>query len=274
MYMLAFEDVSDRVAKEAELARVVAELERTNQRQDEFLAMLSHELRNPLSPIQTSVGVLKLAPGSTHATEAVELIDRSVGHLTRIVDDLLDVTRITRGTIALRRQPIELVALLQRVLADRAGEFADRGLVLETSIAPEPLWIDGDPERLVQVLNNVLGNAEKFTPPGHRIVIGTARSGGTALITVRDTGIGISPDLIEAVFEPFVQAPQGLDRSRGGLGLGLAMVKSLVELHGGKVRLFSAGIDQGTEVSIRLPLQSPPAPPPGSNRRRRVHPGS
>src|SRR5262249_13865936 len=160
---------------------------------DEFLAMLSHELRSPLSPIRTSVAVLQLAPpGSEEAASAADIIDRSAAHMTRLVDDLLDVTRISRGKIELKREPVELVELVERTVEDHRDRFASGQIELEPRFAVDELWIDGDRVRLVQVLANVLGNAAKFTPAGGRVIVDVAADHVSAKIRVRDTGVGIA----------------------------------------------------------------------------------
>jgi len=260
--LLAFEDISERIDKEAELARTAQALVDANRRKDEFLAMLSHELRNPLSPIRTSVEVLRLAPpGSETARSAIDIIDRSAAQLTRLVADLLDVTRITRGKIELQREPLALTTLVRDVVDDHLREFGERGISLRMS-ASEELWVAGDRARLVQAISNVIGNAEKFTPSGGAVVVTVERSGDQAIVRVVDTGIGIAPELVGRLFEPFVQGPQALDRGRGGLGLGLAMVKLLVELHGGKATIRSDGPGKGAEVAIALGI--PPAARPNA----------
>src|SRR6185312_12122694 len=166
--------------------------------------------------------------------EAREIIERQVGHLARIVDDLLDVTRIARGKIELRRERIDLVALVDQVVADHGAAFAGAGVTLAVEGVAGPQWVEADPARMVQVVSNVLGNALKFTSYGGRVVVTLERRGEGLELRIRDTGAGIPAQLLPHVFEPFTQAPQASDRSRGGLGLGLAMVKGLVELHGGK----------------------------------------
>ncbi|HEY5927015.1 MAG TPA: ATP-binding protein [Kofleriaceae bacterium] len=255
-FVIAFEDITESRAKEIELAKSREALRDMNRRKDEFLAMLSHELRNPLSPIRLSVEVLQLAePGAEGATKAIGIIERSAAHLTRLVDDLLDVTRIARGKVELVYEPLDLVALVQRTVEDHRASFENRRLQLVTHFAVTELELAGDSARLVQVLSNVLGNAEKFTPPGGVVVISVARVEDEAVVCVRDNGAGIAADVLVDVFEPFTQGPQPLARERGGLGLGLAMVKSLVELHGGRVGITSEGVGKGTEVQIMLPLQ-------------------
>jgi PAS domain S-box-containing protein len=251
--MLAFEDISDRKAKEAELARTEQALRDANRRKDEFLAMLSHELRNPLSPIRTSVSVLQLAPaGSDAARSAIEIIDRSAAHLTRLVEDLLDVTRVTRGKIELQCEYLDLAALVRRVVEDHRREFDGREIALDLRGAKN-VWVHGDPARLVQVVSNLLTNAHKFTQPRGSVLVVVENTTDLVTVRVSDNGIGIAPEVIGNLFEPFVQAPQSLDRKRGGLGLGLAMVKALVELHWGRAGIRSPGIGRGSEAWFTLP---------------------
>jgi len=275
LILLAFEDITERYAQEQALARSQAALHEANRRKDDFMATLSHELRNPLAPIRNSLLVLELAPaGSEGARKAQEVIGRQVTHLTRLIDDLLDITRITRQKLQLHRQRVELTELVHRTIEDNRRGFEARGIKLDVNASPEPLWIDADSERLNQVVSNLLGNAEKFTPAGGSVLVGIQPGGLGAVLVVRDTGSGIPPDLIEQLFEPFAQAPQTLDRSRGGLGLGLAMVKGIVELHGGTVTIASPGLGGGTEVVVSLPLVSAPvqasaaAPAPSTPPRR------
>ena len=274
-YLLAFENIRERKMKEIELERAVNALARANQRKDEFLAMLSHELRNPLAPIRTSIDALRLDPGGPLAAEALAILDRSAGHLTRLVDDLLDVTRITCGKIELARERVDLVAVVTQTVRDHAAEFAARGIGLELRARCEHAYVDGDPARLAQVASNLLANAEKFTLEGGHVRVEIDTAGDTVIVRVRDDGIGIAPELIRDLFEPFVQAPQRLDRAHGGLGLGLAMVRSLVELHGGRASLRSDGPGRGTEAAFVLPCAPPPVQqvmPPVATRagRRRV----
>jgi PAS domain S-box-containing protein len=257
MFMIAFKDISDRKRKEIELARTEAALRDLNRRKDDFVAMLSHELRNPLSPIRTSVEVLRLAPaGSEVAQNAVDIIDRSSAHMTRLVDDLLDVSRITHGKIELHREPVDVIALVKDILDDHRTSFDRRRFTITTKTDAAELWVYADRSRLVQVLTNVFANAEKFTPAGGSIMIAVEHSDTSAIIRVRDNGVGIAPELLSELFKPFAQAPQALDRNRGGLGLGLVMVKQLIELHGGRVVIRSGGIGMGTEVVVSMPAQS------------------
>ncbi|HEX8790618.1 MAG TPA: ATP-binding protein [Polyangiaceae bacterium] len=240
--------------KRAECAR--EEIERTNA----FLAALSHELRNPLFPIHNSLSMLDRAePGSEEASRALATIHRQVSHLGHIVDDLLDVSRVARGKIDLRLERLDLSALVAQTMDDHRAELQEKSVALEARFDREALWVAADRTRLVQVVGNLLLNASKFTSAGGHVEVGLHRDGGEAVLSVRDDGVGIPDEVRERLFLPFTQAPQTLDRTRGGLGLGLAMVKGLVELHGGAVGVWSDGPDRGSEFTVRLPLVEPPA---------------
>jgi len=241
-------EVTDRV-----LARRASE--EAARRKDEFLGALSHELRNPLMPITTSVELLEVLPAaSEQAGQARQILARQVGHLVRLVDDLLDVTRITRGKIQLARGPADLGVLVDEAVLDHRALFDERGVTLEQASEPGPLPLDADTTRLAQVIGNLLQNAAKFTPSGGRVRIGAAREDDEAVLRVSDTGIGIPTGALVQLFHPFAQVDAGLDRSRGGLGLGLALVRGLVELHQGRVEARSEGAGQGAEFIVRLPL--------------------
>lgn len=253
-----------------------AALKAADRRKNEFLAMLSHELRNPLTPIRNSLFLLeKGSLGGDQARHAHAVIDRQVGHLTRLVDDLLDVTRITRGKVQLRRERLDLATLVHRTLDDHRREFVENGVHLDVPEPREPIWVHADATRVAQVLGNLLANALKFTPPGGRVTVSLEQQDHAAMLGVRDSGIGMTADVMEHLFQPFTQGSQSLDRSRGGLGLGLALVKGLVELHGGTVSGASNGAGQGSEFIVRLPLDHTVEPliEPGETtpfRRRRV----
>jgi signal transduction histidine kinase/CheY-like chemotaxis protein len=255
----------DRALEAERAARAIAD--EHNRSKDAFLGMLSHELRNPLAPIRNSVYVLAHAePGGEKARRARTVIERQTEHLTRIVDDLLDVTRIARGKILLHRRRIELTELVRRAADDAQLAIEERGVRLRVDVPAERLWIDADATRVTQILGNLLSNAAKFTLPGDEISVALRRAGAAAEITVRDTGAGIDPELLPHVFDAFVQGARTLARSEGGLGLGLALVKGLVELHGGSVRARSEGPGKGAELVVSLPLVDaaagePPAPP-------------
>ena len=242
-------DVTERKWQEDELRSAA-------QRKDQFIAMLGHELRNPLAPIRNSLHILAhVAPGGEQARRAMAVIDRQVAHLTSLVEDLLEVTRVTRGRIELRRERLELNELAQRTVEDHRSLFTNEGVRLDFCAAPARVWVSGDPTRLAQVIGNILQNAAKFTPRGGQttLTVGSDGSRGQAILTVSDTGCGFSPEALPHLFDAFVQADRSLDRGKGGLGLGLAVVKGLVELHGGTVSGESSGIDKGATFTVRLP---------------------
>ena len=251
-------DIEDR--KRAEQA-----LREADQRKNEFLGVLSHELRNPLAPIATSIYILDHAEPTGHqARRAREVIGRQTAHLGKLVDDLLDVTRIIRGKIELRRARLDLNEIVRRTGEDHRAVMEKHGLELAVELSGEPLWVDGDETRITQIIGNILHNAVKFTPSGGRVLLSVARRPNALEIRVKDDGTGISPDLLEHLFEPFAQEPQGLARTAGGLGLGLSLVKGLTELHGGDVKAFSEGPGHGAEIVVTLPPASPgPAGRPG-----------
>ncbi|MBZ5713251.1 hybrid sensor histidine kinase/response regulator [Nannocystis pusilla] len=242
--------------------RALAEaLREADRRKDEFLAMLSHELRNPLAPIKNSLYILShVQPGSDQARRAEHVIERQVEHMTRLIDDLLDVTRISRSKIQLQRTTVEMNELVRRTVEDHRSVFDACGVGLAFAPASRPLWVDGDPTRLSQIVGNLLQNAAKFTGRGGKTEVAVEAQGSGVLVHVRDDGMGIGADILPRLFDPFIQADTTLARSRGGLGLGLALVKGLVELHGGDVQARSAGLDHGAEFTVRLPGVPAPAP--------------
>ena len=215
--------------------------------------MLSHELRNPLTPISNSLYILDRAtPGGDQARRAQEVIRRQADHLTHLVDDLLDVTRITRGKIRLQRTRVNLVDVVRRAVEDHHTLLEGRKVAVE--LPHEPIWFDGDPTRLAQMVGNLLNNAAKFTPEEGEVSVSVARTEEQATIEVADAGLGIDSETLARLFEPFAQADRSLDRSRGGLGLGLALVKGMVELHGGTVTAQSDGPGRGARFTVKLPL--------------------
>ncbi len=254
-FVAVFDNITARKRAEAEVRAANAQLTEAGRRKDEFLGMLSHELRNPLAPIRNSVFILEHADANgEQARRARAVIKRQAEHLTRLVDDLLDVTRIARGKIELRRGRVDLAELVRRAADDHATLMRQRGIELAIDVSGEPLWAEGDSTRLAQVVGNLLHNAAKFTPHGGRVSLVLEEVRGAAEIHVRDSGVGIEPGLLMRVFEPFVQGERTLARTDGGLGLGLALVKGVTELHGGSVRAASAGAGQGSEFVVRLPL--------------------
>jgi PAS domain S-box-containing protein len=251
-------DVTERKRAEA-LRASEAALREADRQKNEFLAMLSHELRNPLAPIRNSLYILeRAAPGGVQARRARAVIDRQLGHMTWLIDDLLDVTRITRGKIRLERECLDLNDLAQRTVEEHRTLFAKSDVRLEVLPSSAEVWVEGDRVRLAQVVGNLLQNAAKFTPRGGRATLSVQadRSRGLAIVTVRDTGAGIRPEMLPRLFRPFTQADVTLDRSKGGLGLGLALVKGLVEMHGGSVTASSGGAGKGAAFTIRLPLDT------------------
>jgi PAS domain S-box-containing protein len=239
------------------LKKAEEELKEADRRKDEFLAMLAHELRNPLAPIRNAAEILqRIGPDNhVHLRQARGMIDRQVSHMARLVDDLLDVSRISRGKILLRTERLDLVPLVHATVEDHRSLLEGGGLSLAAVLPDEPLWVMGDPTRLSQILGNLLQNANKFTNPGGHVTVRLSRDErGDALLAVEDTGIGMEPDILSHLFEPFSQADRSLDRSRGGLGLGLALVKGLVDLHGGTAEASSGGKGHGATFTIRLPL--------------------
>ncbi|HYX26215.1 MAG TPA: ATP-binding protein, partial [Thermoanaerobaculia bacterium] len=245
-------DVSDRKAAEAALAEAA-------RRKDEFLALLGHELRNPLAPISNCLQLLR-DPGldAGQRDKAHQTAERQLKHLTRLVDDLLDVARISRGKIQLQPARLDLVEAVRTTVEDQRPAIAAAGLDLDLDLPAGPLWLDADPTRLAQAVGNLLHNAGKFTPAGGRIAVALREEPewGTVCLTVRDTGIGMEPELLARLFEPFSQSARNPVHGRGGLGLGLALVKALAELHGGAVSAASPGPGRGSEIALRLPLQT------------------
>ena len=244
-----------------ELHLRAASLSEADARKNEFLGFLAHELRNPMAAIANSLFILKHAgAGSERAGRAQAIMERQARHLTRLIDDLLDITRISHGKIELERQRLDLVDVVRECIADHQPFIETRRLTLDVAIAEEPVWVDGDRTRLSQVLGNLLSNAIKFTDDGKSIAVRLHRDEARrcAELRVVDSGMGIEPDLLPHLFQPFSQGVTGLARTKGGLGLGLALVKTLVELHDGTVRVDSSGAGKGAEFRIRLPLQAAP----------------
>ncbi|HKV13009.1 MAG TPA: PAS domain-containing protein [Thermoanaerobaculia bacterium] len=258
--MILAADIGERKRLEAELERRVDELAEADQRKDEFLAMLAHELRNPLAAISNAGHVLGARPSrDPRSEELLAVIGRQIRHLSRLVDDLLDVSRFTHGRIALRKRRIELKPVVAGAVETARPLLEARSHDLAVSLPGEPLWIEADATRIEQVLANLLANAAKFTDPGGSIRLTAERQGGQAAIRVRDLGAGIPAELLPRVFDLFVQGERSLDRSHGGLGIGLTLVRSLVERHGGTVSAASEGPGRGSEFTVLLPLAAPAA---------------
>ena len=267
--------MTERRRSEHERERARAEAEEASRIKDEFFAMLGHELRNPLGAITTALHVIDTGePGDERSAQAREIVTRQVRHLVRLVDDLLDVTRLATGKITLGRRPVDLAAVARRVVGTLAATAPTLNVRSEAGAA---VWIEADETRLEQILTNLLGNAVKFTPAGGRVTVAVGVRDGLAVLSVADTGAGILADLLPRIFDLFVQGQTGLHRPAPGLGIGLTLVKRLVDLHGGRIEAASEGPGRGSVFTVRFPLRPAPrdaaeaAPVPGGARvRRRV----
>jgi signal transduction histidine kinase/CheY-like chemotaxis protein len=271
--------LGDSAAMAIGTAQMIQALREANHRKDSFLSMLAHELRNPLAPIRNGLHVLRLRAHEGEdevADRTRDLVERQIQLLTRIVDGLLDVARISKGQVTLHRERIDLARLIRESAEDRRGLLESTGIELDLGLPPAPLWIQGDSLRLAQALGNILDNAGKFIPKGGRITVRLETDGRQAVVTLRDNGIGIEPEVLPHIFETFTQGHQPLDRSQGGLGLGLAVARELLELHGGKIEAASEGPGKGAEFTLRIPCEEElPEPahdtepgPPGKEPRR------
>jgi PAS domain S-box-containing protein len=239
-------DITDRVQAEEALRRA-------DRRKDEFLATLSHELRNPLAPIRNALHILRnTGPGET-ADRVHEMLDHQLARLIRLVDDLLEVSRISGGRLDLRKEPVDLATVVQSAIETSGPLIEGASHQLTVSLPDRPLVVDADPIRLGQVLSNLLSNAAKYTADGGRIQVAVRREGASAVISVRDDGIGIPAEMHSRVFDMFAQVDRTLKRAQGGLGIGLALARTLVELHGGRIDVRSAGLNQGSEFTVRIP---------------------
>lgn len=262
--------------------RLLEELRAADRRKGEFIGVLSHELRNPLSAIRSGIYVLEREEHSAHAASgervaALGLIDRQVRHLVHLVDDLLDVTRIEQNKIRLQRRAVDLARLVGETVDDNRARFDERGVRLSVAVPAEPMTATLDPVRMAQVISNLLSNAAKFTPAGGSAAVSLEARDGAAILTVKDTGCGIEASLMPRLFDAFVQAERTPERAGSGLGLGLALVRRLVELHGGEATAHSDGVDRGATFVVRLPLvksdeaaANGAAPPYGARPRRRI----
>lgn len=269
-YVVILRDVTENERLVESLRAARTQAEEANRAKDGFLAMLGHELRNPLSPIVTALHLMQLKGGDPRFSREHSIIERQVRHLVRLVDDLLDISRITRGMVTLQRRPVEVSEIIGKGIEQASAlleQFAHR---LDVKVPARGLLIDADPDRLAQVTSNLLTNAAKYTPAGGAISVIAERVDHQVVVRVRDTGVGLSPELLPHVFESFVQGKRDIDRSQGGLGLGLAIVRNLVSLHDGTVSARSPGPGLGSEFEFRLPSldgapeSQPIGPVPGS----------
>ncbi len=250
-----FMDISAQMQLSNELRQSAADLSESDHRKNEFLAMLAHELRNPLAPIRYALQIMQLAKGDTSAVvSAAAMMERQISQMVRLVDDLLDVSRISRGRIELRRGRVELASAVHHALEAARPLAEDMHHELTVTVTPQPVWLHADPTRLAQIIGNLIINASKYTNEGGRISVTVNQEDEHAVIRVKDTGIGLAPDHLLRIFDMFVQVDTSLERSVGGLGIGLTLVKILVELHGGTIEARSAGIGHGSEFVVRLPV--------------------
>lgn len=249
-----------KVTRDMTERRRIESLELAERRMSEFLAMLSHELRNPLAPIRNAVNTMYLKNlDDPDLRWARDVIERQVKHMTRLVEDLLDVNRITSGSIRLKQEQVRLAQVVERAMESTDPLLRQAGHQLTSSISQEPLYVSGDMTRLVQVVTNLLNNAIKYTPEGGKIDVRLERDNQDAVIRIRDNGVGIPPDLLRSVFDLFKQGERTLDRSEGGLGIGLTLVRELIARHSGSVEATSEGANQGSEFVVRLPLIPAPS---------------
>jgi PAS domain S-box-containing protein len=252
------QELADLAALAIANAQKFERVQESDRRKDEFLAMLAHELRNPLAPMKTALDLMKIR-GAGVVSREWEIVDRQLGHLARLVDDLLDVSRITHGRVQLEKNVLDLWDVLGKALEQAGPLIQQRSHRLHIEPPTTPLYVQGDADRLAQVFTNLLTNAAKYTPQAGDITVRISASGKQAVLSVEDTGHGIAPDMLNAVFELFVQGERSLDRREGGLGLGLTLVRKLVELHGGSVSAHSLGKGHGSTFTVRLPLHAAPA---------------
>ncbi|RYE88457.1 MAG: response regulator, partial [Myxococcales bacterium] len=242
-----------------------------DRRKDEFLAILAHELRNPLAPIRTGLELLKQVPSTDPAsTSARAIMERQLGHMVRLIDDLLDVSRISQGRVELKRARVQMRAVLDHAVEASRPSIEAASHALALSVPDEPLWLEGDLTRLAQVVSNLLNNSARYTPAGGHIELTASASGHEAVLTVSDNGSGITADMLPRVFDLFTQGTRTLHRAQGGLGIGLTLVRKLLELHGGTITAQSPGLGQGSTFTVRLPLAitevvAPPPPAPSSS---------
>jgi PAS domain S-box-containing protein len=250
-------DITSQKRLEMQLVAQARRLQEDDRRKDEFLAMLGHELRNPLAPLSHALELIgSPAAAPEMAREALEVARRQVQHMSRLVEDLLDLSRITRGRIELRTHSVDFKAIVAQAIESSRPLMESRRHEFEAVLCAEPLPLDGDPTRLEQIVTNLLNNAAKYTDPGGKISARLSRENDRAILCVRDSGIGITAEMQRSIFDLFVQVDQSLDRAQGGLGIGLTLVRSLAELHGGTISVHSEGSGRGSEFIVRLPLNA------------------
>ncbi len=249
-------DVTEQRAHERSLSDLNERLQQQDRRKDEFLATLAHELRNPLAPVRTGLEILKIATDPAQAARTREMMERQLAHLVRLVDDLLDVSRITLGKVALKKERIDFRVILNGALEATRSLVAARGHEIAVRLSEQPLPLLADPTRLIQVVANLINNAARYTPAGGRIQVGAEAGQGALIARVSDTGVGMDSELLSRVFDMFVQGAPARGESQSGLGVGLTLVRRLVEMHGGSIEAQSPGRDQGSTFVLRLPLET------------------
>jgi len=254
LILLAIEDITERSRLEDELRQIAAAMSEADRRKNEFLALLAHELRNPLAPIRSAVQLMQLTNDPEANKAATGIVERQVDQMVRLVDDLLDVSRISRGKIELRKQRIDLASIVKQAVEDTRPLVTSMGHELTVTIPPEPVFLNADRTRLIQVLGNLLNNACKFTDMGGRISLAVEVMGEEVVISVGDNGIGIAAAQLPTIFEMFVQADTSMERSVSGLGIGLALVKNMVEMHGGTIEVRSYGLGRGSMFVVRMAI--------------------
>jgi PAS domain S-box-containing protein len=273
--VVTFHDISERKAAEARIRVLLGELKETDRRKDEFLATLAHELRGPLAPLGNVLAIMKRSEREDGPMRQIRgTIERQVGQLVRLVDDLLDVSRITRGRLELRRDRVELGSILRQAIETCRPLVDERQQQLTVTLPDDPIYLDADRARLAQVFYNLLNNAAKYTPPRGSVSLLAERRGAEVVVRVRDNGLGIDPDKLARIFEPFTQGDSTLENARGGLGIGLSLAKQLVGMHGGSISATSEGTGKGSEFTVRLPIGHPAPPPPRGARPGRQRAGS
>lgn len=247
-------DLIERLRLMDELRNVAADLSDANRRKDEFLATLAHELRNPLAPLRNALQIIRLSPGQEAKDQARSMMERQLGQMVRLVDDLMDVSRITRGKVELRKERVQLSALMESAVETSRPLIEQMGHELTVTLPEHPVVVEADPIRLAQVFANLLNNAAKYSDRGGHIWLTAARQGSQVIVSVKDTGIGIPPDDLTSIFDMFNQVDRSLEMAQGGLGIGLTLVRRLVEMHHGRVSAHSEGLGRGSEFIVQFPV--------------------
>ncbi|RZA29602.1 MAG: PAS domain S-box protein, partial [Lysobacteraceae bacterium] len=275
-YATVSRNITERKLAEERLRQATVDLQDANNRKTRFLATLAHELRNPLAPLRTGLDLMQLPGSSPQAlAKARTMMDRQLRQMVHLIDDLMDIARIDSGKIALKRERVALRQLVTIAIEGVMPMVEAARHRLEVALPDDALWLDADPTRLAQILTNLLTNACKYTPPGGLVSLAArVDAGADVVLTVRDTGMGIPPDALESVFDMFSQVSQNIGRAQGGLGIGLALVRSLVQMHGGSIVADSAGVGQGSSFTLRLPLAPEPAGSRGSASAGAARPGA